>query len=446
MVQLIGIFEGMKPNKQKTPLLFIIILVLISVNLKAQYFVNGQDPASIKWKQIKNGQFQIIFPENYDSVAQYYSNLLQLVSPFVSQPYNPKLHKISLILHNRTTTSNAMVAIAPQRMEFFEMPAQNTYPQIWQDQLSLHEYRHVVQENKMRQGLTKGLFFLTGEQGLAAVFGGFVPFWFIEGDAVVSETMFSNSGRGRSPDFLYPLKAQVLDKKIYKYDKAVYGSYKNFVPDHYQLGYQLVANANLNHGIEMWDKTLDLVARRFYYIMPFSVGMKKGTGTGKFSYYKKTMETLAEQWRKEDAIEEVDSVEMISLPQKFYTDYLFPNSLENGSFIVQKTGLNDITRFVLVNENGKEKKLFTPGYDFEESLSVADSLLCWNEKGYDPRWQMRNYSVIKIHDLKTGKTRKISSKSRYFAPALSPDGKRVATVYVSEKSEYALYILDAEDG
>lgn len=437
----------MKPKKQKFTF-FIILLnfVLVSFSLQAQYFVNGQDPASMRWQQIKNGQFKIIFPENYDRVAQYYTNLLQLASPFVSQPYNPKLRSISILLHNQTTTSNAMVPIAPQRMEFFEMPDQKTYPQIWQQQLVLHEYRHVAQENKMRQGLTKGLYYITGESGLAFVFGAFVPFWFIEGDAVISETMFSNSGRGRSPDFLYPLKAQVLDKKIYKYDKAVFGSYKNFVPDHYQLGYQLVAHANLNYGIEMWDKTLNLVARRFYYLMPFSVGMKKGTGTGKFSYYKKTMNLLAEKWKAEDGKSKHDSVEIISLPQKFYTDYLFPNSLNGGSIIVQKTGLNDISSFVLVDKNGIEKKLFTPGYDFEESLSVADSLICWNEKAFDPRWEMRNYSVIKIHDLKTGKTRQISSKSRYFAPALSPDGSKVVTVFVSEKSEYFLYILDANSG
>ncbi len=83
------------------------------------------------------------------------------------------------------------------RAEFFELPPQNIYPQIWQDQLALHEYRHVVQINKMRQGLTKGLYYVFGEQAIAFVMGLWVPFWFIEGDAVYSETIFSKSGRGR---------------------------------------------------------------------------------------------------------------------------------------------------------------------------------------------------------------------------------------------------------
>ena len=162
-----------------------------------------------------------------------------------------------------------MVPIAPLRAEFYEMPSQNIYPQIWQDQLTLHEYRHVVQINKMRQGMTQGLYYIFGEQGVALVMGLWLPFWFIEGDAVYSETILSKSGRGRVPEFIYTLKAQVLDKKIYKYDKASFGSYKDFVPDHYTLGYQLVAKGIENYGIEMWDRTLDRVARRPYYLVPF---------------------------------------------------------------------------------------------------------------------------------------------------------------------------------
>lgn len=425
---------------------FLIFFVIVYGGLKAQYFLNGQNPAYIKWKQLNTDYFQVIFPKGYDSIAQYYVNLMSLTKPFVSEDYQPKPRKVSIILHNRTTTSNAMVPIAPMRMEFFEMPPQSSYPQIWQNQLALHEYRHVVQENKMRQGMTKVLFYIFGEQAIAGIFGTFVPFWFIEGDAVVSETMFSNSGRGRTPDFIYPLKAQVLDKKIYKYDKAVFGSFKDFIPDHYTLGYQLVACGNLKFGIDMWDRTLNQVARRPYYIMPFNNSLRRETGSGKVNYYNSILDSLKTQWQIEDRKDIDTTIEILSKTQRFFTNYLFPNALENGNLIAEKTSLDDINRFVLVDEKGKEKRIFTPGFDFEESLSVSDSLICWNEKGFDPRWAMRNYSVIKIYDLKQGKLRKLTSKSRYFAPALSSDSKKIVTVFISEENKYALHILDSETG
>jgi len=95
---------------------------------------------------------------------------------------------------------------------------------------------------KLKQGTTNVLYYMFGDQAIGAIMGIFLPFWFIEGDAVYSETIFSKSGRGRSPDFTMDLKAQVLDKKIYPYDKALYGSFRDYVPDHYTLGYELVLN------------------------------------------------------------------------------------------------------------------------------------------------------------------------------------------------------------
>ncbi len=422
------------------------VLFIWSAQLNAQYFLNGQEPASVKWKQIKTEDFQIIYPSNYSEQAQYYINVLKLSQPAINASYQSHLRRISIILHNNTTTSNAMVPIAPLRAEFYEMPSQNIYPQIWQDQLTLHEYRHVVQINKMRQGMTQGLYYVFGEQGVALVMGLWLPFWFIEGDAVYSETILSNSGRGRVPEFIYTLKAQVLDKKIYKYDKASFGSFRDFVPDHYTLGYQLVAKGIENHGIEMWDYTLNRVARRPYCLVPFTKAVKDQTGKFKVQYYNSVMKSLKTEWWIEDNPDIDREIEYVSPDQKFYTSYLFPHKLKNESVIAEKKGLDDINRFVLIDSAGNEKRLFTPGYDFYESLSVSGNTICWNEKAYDPRWEMRNYSVIKMYDFESGKKKQLTRKSRYFAPALSKKQDKVVAVHVDNQSKYALHILDAVSG
>ena len=107
----------------------------------------------------------------------------------------------------------------------------------WNASLALHEYRHVVQYEMLRRGFAgKFMHFMYGDIGLGTK-SLTTPDWFYEGDAVATETALSNSGRGRSPDFSKDLRAQLLDGKKYSYAKAVCGSYKNYVPNHYILGY-----------------------------------------------------------------------------------------------------------------------------------------------------------------------------------------------------------------
>jgi len=421
-----------------------VAFLLFSGQAEAQYYLTGQDPASVKWRQIKTKEFRLIFPKGYEKIANYYMNLLQLSASSINTPYHAHLRRFNIVLHNQTTTSNAMVSPAPFHADFFEMPSQNMYAQNWQKQLTLHEFRHAVQMDKMHQGFGNFMYYLLGDQGTAALFGLYLPMWFIEGDAVWSETVHSNSGRGRLPDFVYPLKAQVLGKEIYKYDKAQFGSYRDFVPDHYTLGYQLVAEGIKNYGTGLWNDVLNQVARKGYTFVPFTHRLKKNTGNKKVKYYQSTMGKLKSQWQAQ--VEPTKNQNRHAVSDRFYTSYLFPQALSDGSIIAEQTSIDDINRFVKISPDGKVTHLFTPGFDFRESLSANDSLICWNEKTFDPRWSNRDYSVIKVYNYKTKRLRQLTRRSRYFAPALSPDGKTIVTVSIDEEQNYTLDFLDVATG
>ncbi len=435
----------MKPP-YKIEFFFFLLFMSIMTSLHAQYYLTGQDPASVKWQQIKTDDIQLVFPKAYNRVAWYYMNILETTNPYVRKPYLKKQPRLTIILHNESTTSNAMVSPAPFHADFFDIPSQKTYPQIWQKQLALHEYRHAVQMSKMRQGFGKFLYYLMGEQGTAGLFGTFLPFWFIEGDAVFSETIHSRSGRGRMPDFIYPLQAQVLDYKIYPYDKALFGSYRNFVPDHYTLGYQLVLRGVEQHGTGLWNDVLDRVARKPFTLIPFTHGLKMNTGKGKLRFYKSSLNDLQQKWKQQLKNNQSDTAGLFIQKQKFYTNYLYLQALSSGKFIAEKTGIDDVNRFVMLDEHGNEKSLFVPGFDFESSLSANDSLICWNEKTFDPRWSNRDFSVIKIYNYKTKELRQLNHRSRYFAPSLSPDGKKVVAVRVDLAGNYFLDFLSSRDG
>nr|NQU91437.1 hypothetical protein [Bacteroidota bacterium] len=185
------------------------LALLLFVNgVSAQYFSSGQDPAAIKWKQIKTDNFKIVFPKEYTTKANYIANIMEYARRLDTISLSANPGKIPVILHNRTATSNAVTAWAPKRMDFYTIPPQDTYGQEWFQQLALHEYRHVVQVSKLNVGLTKGLTWFFGEQATGAVLGLYIPQWLLEGDAVAAETGLSKTGRGRTPSFGMPLRAQ----------------------------------------------------------------------------------------------------------------------------------------------------------------------------------------------------------------------------------------------
>ncbi|MBN2614645.1 MAG: PD40 domain-containing protein [Bacteroidales bacterium] len=420
----------------------LVVFGLLSSSAFSQYYITGQEPAGIHWMQIKTPQFRIVFPKGYDSIGQLYYRLLKASTPHVRTPYLNKVFPITIVLHNESTVSNAFVNPAPFHADFFETPSQEIYPQRWPKQLTLHEYRHVVQMSMMRTGFGKFIHLILGQQGNALQFAG-LPLWFIEGDAVYSETIHSHSGRGRTPDFVYPLKAQVLDKKIYPYDKAQFGSYKDFVPDHYTLGYQLVLKGIQHYGINLWKQAILNVARKPYTLFPFSLKLHQITGTGKVKFYRNTLEQLRTKWHEEDQKFHPGKFTTLPTSNRLYASYLFANPTKKG-VIYEKSGLDDTHQFVLLTKSGKETRLFTPGFDYNESLSANDSLLVWNEMTFDPRWSNRDYSDLYIRNYRSRKTTRITKKQRLFAPALSPDGKTIVAVRVNEQQQYALDFIDVQ--
>src|SRR6056297_1344178 len=120
--------------------LLLIFFYWISNLAFAQYFQTGQDPASIKWRQINTENFQLIYPDYYEEQAQELAGKLEAVYNYGSYSLKHKPRKISVILHTQTVKSNGLVAWAPQRAEFYTTPHQAIYPQDWLEQLVIHEF------------------------------------------------------------------------------------------------------------------------------------------------------------------------------------------------------------------------------------------------------------------------------------------------------------------
>lgn len=427
-------------------------LILISIFLAVysgvfgQYFQTGQDPASIRWRVIDTKNFQVICPDYYEAEAQRLAGKLEGVYPFGSYSLKHNPAKIPVVLHTQTIRSNGLVAWAPKRSEFFTTPHQSIYPQDWLEQLALHEFRHVVQVNKVNSNLPGWIRLLLGEQGTALAFGAYLPWWLIEGDAVVTETALSRYGRGRLPSFLMEHRAQVLDKGVYSYDKAYLGSYKDFVPDHYKLGYYLTGNMRAKYGTALWEKVFAQTGSKPLSLTPVRKVLKEQTGMNTAENYSDVFDSLRTTWQQEDARYNSAPFTVRTPASRFYTSYTHNHWLNNAEVLSYKTAHDRIPAFVKTGPERIETTMYTPGNVFYESVDYDGEWIIWSERISDPRWHHSGRSLIRMVHSGSKLQADIEPEWKAFSPAVSPGKQHVAVVEADFASQYYISVYRLSDG
>ncbi len=429
--------------KAKFRQLLLLFSILYGSIANAQYFSTGEDPSEMQWNQIKTRNFRVVFECGNESLALNYAKELEAASCKLGHSLQASPKSIDVILHSRSVTANALVSWAPSRMEFYTRPPQDSYAQPWPQQLALHEYRHVVQTSRLYESSTRFLGYMFGEQAPAAVLGLYVPLWFLEGDAVYAETVFSESGRGRDPFFSVPLRAQLLEYGAFGYDKAYFGSYRDFVPDHYVLGYHIVSQARNEFGIMVWDSALSYVARNPFHPLAFSRGLKKATGFGKINIYKRAMRSLTHGWKSNPDFRDTTAMQDKA---KKHISYIRANQLNDSAVFAIRQEFGYPDQFVLLNTKGREKKVFTPGRYLPESVQVTGDVCVYTVISPDVRWANRNYTETHVYNLTSGQDSVLARKTRWFSPALSPDRNLLAVIENDTRANSCLLISEIKTG
>ncbi|MDR0982708.1 MAG: hypothetical protein LBM07_05650 [Culturomica sp.] len=440
----------------------VIIFVFLCLKGSSQFVDLGQDPASIKWKQIKTENFQIIYPDFFESGAQRMANIYDLLYSS-AHSLNHKPHKISMIVHAQSAVSNGSVGWAPKKSDLYSLPPQDANDE-WLEHLCVHEFRHVVQFDKINQGFTKALYYIFGQQMVMAVTGLFLPMWFVEGDAVTFETAVGNIGRGRSPEFLGEMKAQLIEKGIYSYDKAVLGSDKDFVPNRYTLGYFLTANSRRHYGTNVWEKMLNRVGRRPFTFTPFRTSIKQTLQTSRDSLWNTTeFQSLfvnADSVKKSNTYSDAkktlyfdnltelkarwqqnlnhSAFDTVATYNPYFTNYRYPVGMPDGSVIAYKDGLSEHGVFVRI-KNGKETVITATGMVYDHKFAVNDNVIVWCEQLPALRWEHAGKIVLTSYNLKTNSYRYHRSHKNRFSPFSA--GNLWGAVEVDENNNSCIILL-----
>lgn len=443
---------------QKNFILFI-LLVFTSV-AKGQIF--GGTPPSQKWKQIDTDTARIIFAPGMDSQASRVASVVHYMAHNIPASLGTQLRKINIVLQHQTTVPNGYVGLGPFRSEFFMTPDANSFSQgsiSWTDQLALHEYRHVQQFNNFNNGISKIVKVLFGEEGYALAINASVPNWFYEGDAIYSETVLSKQGRGRLPHFLNAYPSLWQANKNYSWMKLRNGSYKDYVPNHYYLGYLLVNYGYEKYGADFWKKvTTDASAFKGVFY-PFQAAIKKHAGkdykgfvADAFAMYKKVSSDLqvngvplaaGQQKSKQDAVAEPAIINTVK--KDYITSYYFPYAAGKDSLLYLKTSFRHRPAFYIKDKSG-EHKLKVRDISLDEQYSYRNGKIVYVAYENDSRWGWRDYSVIKVLDVATKQQKTITTHTKYFTPDISADGQKVVAVENAASGKSELHILDVQNG
>ncbi|MEQ8925851.1 MAG: hypothetical protein RLO81_08565, partial [Fulvivirga sp.] len=434
-------------------LILFIASFILSFNCLLAQEIMDTNPASTKWKQIKTDGFKVIYPEGFDAKANEVANILETIREPASKTMGDKLPKrIPIILQNNNSISNGFVTLGPRRSEFFTMPPQD-YNFIgsnkWLPLLAVHEYRHIAQFNRSKTGFNKLFYYLFGENTQAAAAVVSAPRWFWEGDATLIETAFTESGRGRIPSWNRVFRTNLLEGKRFKYNKQHLQSFKDFVPDHYRLGYYMNAHIRNRTGdADIFNKVSKSAFSLPFVPFTFSNSLNKHTDSFLVNNYESMMNDMYGVWSEQIAdLQPTEHHEVSQRERNIYTDYATPQYLEDGTIVAFKSGLNDIGQIVRLDTEGNELgRVVTGVMNTTGMLSSVQYKVYWNEYEFHPRWGAKTYSVIKSYDFATKELSRVTRKTRYSGVSVSPDGYQLVTTLNTESGENYLVVLDANSG
>lgn len=414
--------------------------ILTAVAFSQQF---GGNPPSLQWKQLKTPEVKVIFPRGLDSLAQRTASIAHYLHTTTSATAGDNHRRVPIVLQNQTTASNGYVGLAPWRSEFYLTPPLDNFSLgslPWVDNLALHEYRHVQQYMNYRRGLSKLAYIILGEEGQAVANAAAIPNWFFEGDAVFQETLMSEQGRGRLPYFFNAYRSLWQAQKNYSYMKLRNGSFRNYVPDHYALGYLLTAYGREKYGTGFWTKVTDNAARFRGVLYPFQKAVKKYSGISYTGFVNNAFRFYKEQDSSFAA-----SAFITHASNRFVSNYIAPYYKGNDSVIVLKKTYRNIPAWYMITKEG-EKKIRVKDIGDDDYYSFAANKIVYTVTTPAARWGQKDYSNIRILDINTHTVKQLPGKRKYFTPGISDDGKRIAAVEFLPDQQSSIHIIDEATG
>ncbi len=362
----------------------------------AQYYDQGVDPASVRWRQIKDPGYRLIFPAGYEHHALRVASIIDTLGKEVGFGLSMPPARLPFIMHAYDLNSNGEVVWAPKRVELTVTPERSTYAWPWLEQLTTHEYRHVVQMSNLRQGTLKYASWVFGQQIIGAG-AGLLPKWFLEGDAVHTETRLAAFGRALQPSYTIEYRAMLEHEGVdqWNIDKWYCGSFRDYIPDWYAQGYQMVDYSYRRFGQSFWDDVTRFTAYYPFLIVPKAIAMQRYYKTSSSNLMRESFGELQDYWRSLPKVE--NSAGFVGSPATAYTKYAYPVRVDDDAVVAFKTDFDRATRLVAVNLRHNEERVlaYTGNVTSRPAVDTENGRIFWTEGRSSTFWERENFSVVR---------------------------------------------------
>lgn len=409
--------------------LLVLFFTITSLSIFAQDFAQSQS-TPLDWETIENDFVQVIYPKGFNDDAIYMANLIEHYSHFVGLTYNIKRpKKITLIFRPELAQPNGFVTLAPRRTEWFDSSNffVHTGTLEWKEILSIHEYRHVIQLDAFNKNTVGFVDILFGDFGRQVLDFLARKSWYMEGDAVYTETKYTEAGRGRSARFLARLKAIILGGETPSYDQFVSGSYNDQLVSQYLYGYILISYGYKTYGDDFWNVVNENISRRPY---PNGIvgAIENASGVDFYDFYYAAFDDLRKKWAKDRFSEmKKEDYRVKTNPHKTGKDLYYINYDLNSHYTLYK---ND------------EELTELPYREDLNRVDYSDKHVVFNQ--FLPHWRygFKGYSDLSLIDLEDGSKSFITSGERLYNPRFNKDGSKIIAISFDDKNDWVLKELN----
>ena len=414
-----------------------LLLLGAALPLSAQLYSLGTSPRGIEWRVLQKGEQRVIAPDYGEAMARKVLFLMDTLRHTIGYGLLPKGNveplAMPVVMHTASSGSNGITIMAPKRIEINSMPEIGGYSTPWLRHLTTHEYRHAAQYAALFGGAARWLYYLLGEQALLATTG-VMPFWWLEGDAVDAETQASLFGRALQPSFTMHYRAvgrDILEGE--NPDKWFSGSYNEYIPSHYHLGYQMVTTANTLAGRYVWGEIMEYAKNKPYTIAPFEWAMREHLGYTTADLFTKTFERLNDHWDSLPARE--DSATAIPYPaerkyRNTFIQTLHPLWIDSERVVVVESTFDTPTTLVEINTASGARRTLCHIGSINTRPAIIGEYIYWTEIQQLSSFAQHLGSVMcRARKDGKGSPERVLDKSIYALYPTEWDGKLVYVRY-----------------
>ena len=422
--------------------------------LRAQIIPASQDPAGIRWSQIRTGSYRFIYPSGYDSLAVEYARMYEKYRIPVSATSGFRPARIPVVLHPANASSGYGMTLLPSRIDMPVLPQGGMqYSMPVSELAAVYLSRQAAHLKYGQSNVFRPLCWFLGELVPLAAMELYPDQWMLKGDAVIAATTLIPGGYGRYGEFLnyYMAALGSGDTRGYRWDRWAIGSPKYYTPDQQAFGYMIMSGLRNIYDAPYYIKDyLTYSGRRPYDIFVSRHINRKVTGGRLRTDVFRTIigyhgRIFAEELEKRAPFTRSSAV--LDSPPEKYADYSSAAVLPDGTLYAVMSSLDTSPCLVRISPDGKQKRIrsFNPDASNLRWSGVSEQLL-WSETEDDPRWKQKQVNVIKCYDIKTGRIRKFAAPLNTYNPSISPDGTSIAAIHGPEPGRTSAIILDAVSG